>query len=215
MPSLVVDMAPRTVSFTTGSQYGFTKDTYVPAKKHLYLRYIVAFPSTWDFGPWPGGFKMPGIGERRAGGVVPNGCERTESGWSGRLQADCHGKTAVLCGYGYWAVASKPGATHTVEQTWGGTSPCGTILRPKTGGTLTAGRWHGIEVEVIRNTPCNADGLYRVRLDDVTIFEDTAARFTDCPMAESAAINLFYFGGANKSPKDQSLTVRDFLLKGA
>ncbi|WP_153886236.1 polysaccharide lyase [Aliiglaciecola lipolytica] len=143
-----------------------------------------------------GGGKLPGFSGtyNKAGwGGRPN---NGENGWSAR-------------GAFYHSISSK-------SPEWGGQLPIGSYLYEANTGskygksipwghemsTMQPGRWYAIEQQIKLNTPGLKDGVFKVWIDGVLIYERNNMYFRDTPQMKIEKVWLnYYFGGVAK-PKN-------------
>ncbi len=166
-----------------------------PGQRHAHgacLHYEVRFPAGFAFAR---GGKLPGL----YGGQAPTGGERTRDG----------------TGFTTRFMWRPNGAGEIYAYTLGKSARYGDSLGR---GSLHffPGRWQALEQEIQVNRPGIADGVIRVWVDGVQVFEKLDAVFRDeAEVAVDGLIFSTFFGGHDPSwasPVDQTVEFRDFSL---
>jgi hypothetical protein len=173
---------------------GVSFRTREEALDQMYLEYKVRFPADFD---WVRGGKLPGLsgGTGATGGNKPDGTD----GWSIRFMWAPEGK---IHAYVYWP--DQPGSHGT-----------GFFLDTP----LQKGEVQTLGLEVVMNTPGQADGIVRAWLDGHLALEKTDFRFRDVSDLQIDRIHFdTFFGGGDSSwapTKDEHIDFGDLKLYSA
>lgn len=221
--TVIFTRPPRTVNFVTSSHTGYNNFWSIPTDvaprdnaigvKDIEVEYNVTLPSNFRWSN--GGFKTPGPGGAVPGSPVPNGCELNPNGWSARLQWDGFGgSTARVAAYPYLLTRDPPEVNGLdVQPTANGSNPCGTIIRNPNAGIVSAGNTYNIRQRIQLNSSGQANGRLRVWLDGVLIIDHPQLRFSDNCRFLTHMIEVWYFGGTNFPPQNQSLQAGTITVK--
>lgn len=160
-------------------------------KKHALLSYTLWFADNFDFVK---GGKLPGF----CSGDCPRGWAETDNGFSTRFMWRANGDLEV---YGY-----LPNKSTSMGQSIGRG-----MFRFK------PGQYYDVAQEIVLNTLWENDGILRVYVDDIMVYEKTDMMYQkEIPLSVDKILFSTFFGGWDTSwatPVDTSITFEDFKIE--
>lgn len=160
-------------------------------KKHVILSYTLWFADNFDFVKWG---KLPGL----CSGDCPRGGAGTDDGFSTRFMWRKDGDLEV---YGY-----LPDKSTSMGQSIGRG-----MFRFETW------KYYELSQEIILNTLWKEDGILRVYVDDIMVYEKTDMMYQkETQLSLDTIIFSTFFGGGDTSwatPVDTSITFKDFQIQ--
>lgn len=160
-------------------------------KKHAMLSYTLWFADNFEFVKW---WKLPGF----CSGDCPRGWAATDNGFSTRFMWRANGDLEI---YGY-----LPNKSTSMGQSIGRG-----MFRFK------PWKYYDIAQEIVLNTLGESDGILRVYVDDILVYEKTDMMYQKkIPLWVDKVIFSTFFGGGDPSwatPVDTSITFDDFKVQ--